>query len=499
LEKQQKYYLLGLVILYFVLSFVGILHHEIWLDEAQHWLFARDSTSIQNLIYNLRYEGHPMLWNILLYFITRITQNPFWMQFLHIVISTIAIYIFLVKAPFSLIFKTLFIFGYFMFYEYNIISRNYMLGVLFLFLACSIYKNREKRYILLMLYLALATNTHLIFGIISFALFMTLLFDNFLKRNLKNKMILLGSLIFIIGLTLSIIQIIPPKDTTFFDHIDTLTIKEKIIPGFISFFKGLFPLPDFRTIHFWNTNLFVNISKPITAIVGIVVYFIPLYLFKKQKLTLFFIYTALMGVQIFFFITQLSATRYFGMTFIIFMVALWLNKYHSNYTEVANDKLKNYIVYGILIIQFIASIIAFSIDFVQPFSAGKEVTTLLKEKNLFNHKVITTYCEGTILSPYLKKKVYFLCGDSLQSYCLWHIYTACDFTNQDIINKLSRLVSDKSMIFICNSDLFKKATLNNWYNVNNRLSVKLISKLGKHVVKNLSGYSVFEIKVNSIN
>src|SRR5690349_8080021 len=72
---------LTLVMLAFgTLSLQGVYHHEIWLDEAHHWLLARDSDSFSNLVYHARYDGHPLLWNLILFALTRFTYDPFWMQ-----------------------------------------------------------------------------------------------------------------------------------------------------------------------------------------------------------------------------------------------------------------------------------------------------------------------------------------------------------------------------------------------------------------------------------
>jgi hypothetical protein len=285
--KNHKKYFIFLIALYFTLSLIGILNHEIWLDESHHWLLSRDSVSLKNLIFNTRNEGHPIIWNVFLYYITRITSNPFWMQFLHIIISTSTIFIFLFKAPFNLIFKTLFLFGYFTFYEFNIISRNYMLGVLFLFLALSLFKDRDKKITLIFIFLALSANVHAMFTVISFAVFLVLLIEKLQNTTtIKKHSFLIGSFIFAIGLLLSISQIIPENSSFFFSRIETMSLQEKIIPGVVSLFKGLFPIPDFRTIHFWNSNLFVELSKPISGILSILVYFILLLIFRK-KYTLF--------------------------------------------------------------------------------------------------------------------------------------------------------------------------------------------------------------------
>src|ERR1051325_7144692 len=133
----------ALTLLYFALSLVGIWHHEFFIDEAHHWLLARDSGSVSELVANTRIEGHPLSWSFLLFVLTRFTSNPFWMQLLHIVISTTTGFVFLRKAPFSWGFKILFIFGYFMIFEYNLISRNYMLAIGFLFCACWLFGDRH--------------------------------------------------------------------------------------------------------------------------------------------------------------------------------------------------------------------------------------------------------------------------------------------------------------------------------------------------------------------
>jgi hypothetical protein len=61
---------LAITIVFFIVSAWGIYHHELWLDEAQHFLIARDSESLRSLYFNMQYDGHVRLWNYLLYFIT---------------------------------------------------------------------------------------------------------------------------------------------------------------------------------------------------------------------------------------------------------------------------------------------------------------------------------------------------------------------------------------------------------------------------------------------
>lgn len=492
MTKDTKY-LIFLTLLYFAISFVGILHHELWLDESHHWLLARDSNSVIDLIKNTQYEGHPIFWNFLLFIITRFTLNPFWMQFLHILISTTTVIVFLNKAPFSWKFKTLFIFGYFMIFEYNLISRNYILGVLFLFLACAVYKNRKEKFILLCIYLAIASNTHLIFAVVSFALFLTLLFERFYEKDFINKRAFrIGVGIFVFGILLSALQILPPDDTRFFNAANQIPLYEKFTKGVISLFKGLITIPDFRTIHFWNSNLLVNLSKPISAIFGLLVYFLPIILFYKNKKVLFFTYVALIGTQVFFYTTQLSSTRYDGMNYVIIIMALWIENYHDKTTNKFTF-LKKPIITILLLIQLFSGIYAYSMDFKHPFCVAKETVDYLKLKKINTNNVISITCDGTLISPFLEKKVYFLCDGSLQSYCHWNSDCTTNISHQTIVDLISTyMASHNYAIYVSNFPITNNFQSSKWVKIDDKTKVRFLKKFDNSIVRK-ADYYIFEV------
>ena len=140
-QKNLPFILTGV---YFLLSIFGILHHEMWRDEHQAWLVARDAHSLPQLFQNVRYEGHPALWHLFLYAFTSITHDPFIMQVFHILISTAFVFLINRYAPFSLPIKILITFGYYSLYEFNIISRSYGLGFLLVTALLILYTNRKK-------------------------------------------------------------------------------------------------------------------------------------------------------------------------------------------------------------------------------------------------------------------------------------------------------------------------------------------------------------------
>lgn len=424
---------------------MGILHHEFFVDEAHHWLLARDSNSVAELIANTRIEGHPLLWSFLLYVVTRFTSDPFWMQFLHLLISTSAVFLFLRKAPFAWIFKILFIFGYFMIFEYNLISRNYMLGILFLFLACSVFGNRHKRFISVCVFLALAANTHLMFSVIAFALFVTLIVENWIDRRIFQREFLIGYLIFTLGLVSIIVQIQHTDSDWLLAPIRQMPISERLIKGAASLFKGWINIPDFRTMYFWNSNYLVNAFRPLAVVLIILIYVLPLVLFSKNRKTLFFVYTALIGTQIFFFVTQRAATRFHGMTFIILIMALWIESdYQSDHSKLSQllqrfklTLFKYPIVYGILSIQLLSGIYAYVMDYNYPFTSAKQTVDFLRKHKLDNREIVTVTCDGTLISAYLERKIWFLCDGGYGSFCHWDSACADHVTPEKTFEMLS--------------------------------------------------------------
>jgi hypothetical protein len=489
--KKETAYLYALALIYFIVGLSGMFHHELWLDESHHWLLARDSGSFSELLENTKYEGHPILWNILLYGVTRLTWNPLWMQFLHLLIATSAIIVFLRKAPFPLAFKALFIFGYFMVFEYCQISRNYMIGILFLFIACANFNDREKKFSRICIFLALAANTHLMFALIAFALFMVLLFERWQNKKLSGFSNYIGCFIFIAGFLIAALQIIPPLDSKFLHSAANISPDEKFIKGFISLFKGVVTVPDFRTIHFWNSNLLVNSSKPLAVAIGLILYLVPIILFRKRT-TLFFVYVALLGTQIFFFITQLGATRYDGMTYIILILGLWIDTFYGNQNPVLPERFYlpgKPLIYAMLTIHFCSGMYAYAMDGKYAFSGSKNVAVMLEEKHLNQKELVCFGCEGTILSPYLEKKMYYLCEEKKASFCKWQSSCAIDAASvTDMLQ--NHAASHGNFVFISLHPLpgIKNGDWNNY----DAIKIHFVQQTTESIVRN-NTFFIYEI------
>jgi hypothetical protein len=85
-EKTATYAFLGLFAI--LLAFVTG-RHEMYVDEGQPWLIARDSRNLLKMFQHLRYEGHPGLWYVLLYLPAHLSGSVIWIQVINFTLSVV--------------------------------------------------------------------------------------------------------------------------------------------------------------------------------------------------------------------------------------------------------------------------------------------------------------------------------------------------------------------------------------------------------------------------
>jgi hypothetical protein len=113
--------------LFAIASVVKALTHEIWQDEAQAWLIARASSDPIDVVGNLRGEGHPMLWHLVLWVATRFTHDPLAMQLISAALATVAAYLVVRHAPLPRPVAMAMMLGALPFFVYNTVARTYAL------------------------------------------------------------------------------------------------------------------------------------------------------------------------------------------------------------------------------------------------------------------------------------------------------------------------------------------------------------------------------------
>jgi hypothetical protein len=199
------------VTLAFVLiAAIGVSFHEPWRDEAQAWLLARDSSSLAALLHNNRYEGGPILWQVLLFPLAH-HGGPWLMSVLNLAFATGTIYLFVRFSPFDRVARALFAFGYLPLYEWGTLARSYAAGTFFLFAFAVAFSRRRP--ILQGLTLAAAANCSVHSAIVSASALVLAIVAGLASQqeSAHTHRRWLGGLAFAAaGLVASFLQVLPP-------------------------------------------------------------------------------------------------------------------------------------------------------------------------------------------------------------------------------------------------------------------------------------------------
>jgi len=461
-----------LTVVFFVVALFGLLHHEMWRDEHQAWLVARDAHSLAQVFDNLRYEGNPALWHTLLFFITRITSDPAYMQYFHLLVACSFIFIFNRYAPLGNVYKILFTFGYFPLYEYTLISRSYSLGILLLFTACVLFKNRKSNYILLGLVLALLANVTIFSAILAFSLAGVLLVEYIFaqQKNTKSTLQLgAGLAIFGIGFICSILQILPEPDNSFpsavapelFDFQRWSQVASRL-------FSTYFYIPTSQK-NFWNTNIYSGESMPLVkttywhalqnnplylwtwVYLPCLTFLMGIILFIRKPLILLFYAGATIGLLAVFYFTLLLHERYCGHLLLVLILCFWLSEYvpekkynvaFLNTVSALGRKLSMPFFAVVLVFQVLGAMVAYSKDVKYKFSTCKDAADYILENKLDTLPMagITDFSVSPVTS-YLNKKIYYPQMRDYGTFIIWNGKRQNQMNFEEIVNNIDSFMT----------------------------------------------------------
>ncbi|HCC03659.1 MAG TPA: hypothetical protein DEP51_02215 [Clostridiales bacterium] len=159
--KENKIELI-IMLSYMIITFlISIIFHEKWRDEAQAWLMARD-LNIINLLKQIKYEGHPFLWQLILMPFAKLGFPYITQSLISLLFIWIFAWILIKKAPFNIFIKIIILLSLPIIYLYPVISRNYSLIPFSLALIAILYKKRNEKIIQYMLSILLLAYTHVL-------------------------------------------------------------------------------------------------------------------------------------------------------------------------------------------------------------------------------------------------------------------------------------------------------------------------------------------------
>ena len=494
-----------LFFIFFCLGFIGIFNHAMWRDELNPWLIARDSNSLVELFKNIKYEGHPGLWYICLYLLNQFTHNPIAMQMTHLILATSFIYIFLRFSPFTRWQKVLFSFGYLPFYEYLLISRNYIIGILLISAFCALYNTRKKSYIILSLLLFLLANANAYCLFISLALGLALIVEYNLREQLAESLtasrtnIILSLAIFFLGIAVSLAQLMPPADST--------------LQGGLAGWTLHFDMRHLAKalIRIWNSYIVIlvpgdsNIEVFLFAVLALGLFFFVSTVLIRKPIALLIYTVGTLEILVFTYVKFLGSARHYGHLYIVLIVSLWIASYYpkshlllqpltrgsrmiqpiSTVWLKFTEKYQTILIMVILSAQLAAGIVAFSRDLVVPYSAARATARYIQSQHLEN-KFMVGSRDATIspLCGYLNRKIYYPERQGLGSFVLFNSQRQ-EVDAATVLAQVSQLLQQKPepILLILNNELNTARA---------DLSVSPLSKFTKSLIFN-EKYYLYEV------
>ena len=412
-----KDYRISMLLMFIVIVTVVNFKHEIWRDEAQAWLIARDFKSISNFLYIMHYEGTPYLWHLILIPFAKLGFPLVTEKIIILIAAYASAYLIIFKSPFNNIQKVLIIFGYYSIYEYFAVSRSYGISFFLIILLASFHKYRFKRIKTYLLILYLFCNTNIHSTILGFCIFVTFAYELYENGRLKAERykIIMCSL----GFLLVVWQVMPPSDTMqslkgiySTDALDAYEISAYAL------LAAYLPIPVSK-INFWNSNYLYNFA---TYYYGIILLGFLLQFFYKKKNIFLIMLTSTVALELFFVLKGIPGVRHTGFIYLTFLFCYWLFLEEKKENDFHVESYKKVIIYIILICHVAGAVIAVSIDFKYNFSNSKYVAQYIESNVKMDETVImfpSSYGASVVANFKKRKSLYYLENDGQGSYTVW--------------------------------------------------------------------------------
>jgi hypothetical protein len=437
-----------LTILFSIVAGIGKYHHEMWRDELEGLMKVTGSVSP----FHISYYSSLVYYSFLEVIVNLFPDPAMAYQICHLLFITLAVFIFNRYSPFSYLQKLLFTFGYFMLFEYGIISRPYSFSILLIFTSVYLITRRKQHYVLTAIVLLVLANHRLFDAFASLSLTVYALLHTI--NTFKGKPIHPGEkrkLLVAIGLLAAGWGLISAQ----------YYILKSTGPGFTAagqapyymtvrtIWNTFVPIPELANYHFWNTNIIpfplgypkgvdfgIEYKNVATAMISIGILLVSVVIFSRRMpvLVTFTVHTLLQ--LLFLQYVSVHFMRYQGYLFIIFIYNWWLlydpdEEVHFPPMDRAIRFFKKpifapihkgavHVVTLFLLFQFAAGGIAYYKDAKYPFTASYRTAEFIQANGLDEHTMVgfVDYIVQPI-AALLNREIYYPQIDGFGRYVDW--------------------------------------------------------------------------------
>jgi len=463
-EALFSYSLVGAFVL---LGVIGVLHHAMWRDETHGWLVARFSKSLSALYIGTRYEAHFILWNFLLWILTRFTHDCQAMQWFHLGLATGSVWLVVHFGPFTRIQKALYCFGYFAFFEYCLVCREYVCIGLLMFSLCALRGWRKDSFVPQALILFLLSNINVFATFIAFSFVAAAALEHFRSRDLgqlwttKKWALIFSGLILCAAVLGDGLQSIKPADALIARSWQHPITAGDFAVALSNVWRGYVPIPTpFPLLvtaiegssHFvrliWGSNFLLDYAPqtlPFGVILSLGLLAASTWTLRRSPMAVAWYLSGTCLMLLFQSVINPGALRHHGLFFILYIACLW-----CGFTRARDQKprsppaslplrLERFFLPSILALQVVAGAYAWTLHLMMPFSASQLAANFIREHGYANLLIIGS--KESLVAPvtaYLDRPIYYPDSERYGTYTLENT-TRHDLTPPELVQSVAQM------------------------------------------------------------
>jgi hypothetical protein len=403
---------------------LGVLlgRHEMWRDELQAWMLARDSSSLADLWRNTRFEGHPLLWHLLLLGPAHVFASPGAMQVLHWLVATAAAGVVLLRAPFPLPVRVLLVFSYLPLFEYGVVSRNYALTVLCLWLACAALATGRSPWPAVAA-TSLAANSSPLGIVLAPALGAAIALTPAWRRQRLAPLAVLAA-----GVAVAVWQCLPPSD---YEHARVWVWSldaERVAYVLRGYAVALVPVPA-GELHFWGSSALLpsfpfpaDEIVPVAILAGVIVVVAAAAVAHATRLSARSLTAWLVGAAsllLFSYVKFPGALRHHGFLWVLAVACLWL----AAADGAVGWRRQTLLLAPLLAAGVWAAAVAAWRDWREPFSGARCAAEAIRSQGLDRLPLVGSpdYAVSGVAGYLPSEKVFYPASGREGSFILWNL------------------------------------------------------------------------------
>jgi len=412
---------LAFLVVFAILLLLLLWRHEMWRDELQAWLLVRDSSSLADLWRNSRYEGHPLLWHVMLFPLAHQFASPEVMKVLHWMIAVGCAAIVVFRAPFPTFIKGAVIFSYLPLYEYGVISRSYGLTTLGVWLFCALL-HRSRTCLGSAGGGVIAANASVMGVLLTAALIPAMWLRGPGSRRRAAAVLL------IVGALVATLQAVPAED---YEHARGWHFSwDPMLASYVArgFVTAIFPIL-INDLHFWNSTAWFPWPAPgqspstvvmVVAFAGLVsILGVVTWTLRRSRVMVTAWVAGSMTLVGFAYVKFPGAIRHHGFLWVLLVATIWV----AVDAGIVTRGRATAILGPVLIVGLVASAIAAWWDWRAPFSGARCAAAGINQQGLDDLPIVggIDWAASGVAACLPHRQLYYPAKGGPGSFIVWNL------------------------------------------------------------------------------